>query len=631
MSHVRCPFLAVFAFVPIVTVQAQPIFYVDQDATGANDGSSWLNAYNNLQDALADAAEPGSGVTEIRVAQGVYKRDQGRNQTPGDRDATFHVYNGVALRGGYAGAGGPDPDVRDVLRYETILSGDLNGNDRPDQLITLSDNSRHVVGMDGDERTILDGFTITAGNADDYGSGGGIYCYGTPTVVNCTIFNNRADTFGGGMWAGNATVVDCTFRENSASFGGAVIVSGTPAFTRCRFINNRADGRYSWFGGGAMAVMYGASFVITNSEFVENQAANAGGAVAVEGPGGVVAVINCKFTGNSAGTGAALSLMDGNAILTNCTLSRNVATFVDPAAAGIDVFNYGTLALTNSVLWGNVNSSGGGEDAQLGLSGHHSTLEVNYSGIEGWTGALGGIGNFGDDPLFVDPPYWDIDVLYEGDTRLLPGSPCIDAGDNGALPGDVTTDFDGNLRFVDDPDTPDTGEGVPPIVDMGAYEYQPPLSALLNLDIRPGSCPNRLTLKGREPLRMAIVATEAFDVADIDTDSLVLTRTDGVGGEVTPITRPPGLGPKVRDVATPFNGEPCDCHKLRRDGVDDLLLRFAAAEMVESLELYAVPDGEFVQLTLRGSLLDGTTFSESDCVFIVNPHSILKHRLHRPR
>jgi len=68
------------------------------------------------------------------------------------------------------------------------------------------------------------------------------------------------------------------------------------------------------------------------------------------------------------------------------------------------------------------------------------------------------------DPLFVDPD--------NGDYRLQAGSPCIDAGDNSAVPPDITTDLDGDPRFVDDPDTADTGFGDPPVVDMGAYEFQ---------------------------------------------------------------------------------------------------------------------------------------------------------------
>ncbi len=92
-----------------------------------------------------------------------------------------------------------------------------------------------------------------------------------------------------------------------------------------------------------------------------------------------------------------------------------------------------------------------------------STLEINYSCVQGLTGQLGGIGNIDADPLFVDP--------INGDYRLSAGSPCIDAGDNAAVPEDITTDLDGNPRFVDDPTTADTGNGVCH-VDMGAYEFQ---------------------------------------------------------------------------------------------------------------------------------------------------------------
>ena len=64
------------------------------------------------------------------------------------------------------------------------------------------------------------------------------------------------------------------------------------------------------------------------------------------------------------------------------------------------------------------------------------------------------------------------------------GSPCIDAGCNWGVPpdsadldddGDVTEitplDLDGEGRFFDDPNKPDTGCGNAPIVDMGSYEF----------------------------------------------------------------------------------------------------------------------------------------------------------------
>jgi hypothetical protein len=88
----------------------------------------------------------------------------------------------------------------------------------------------------------------------------------------------------------------------------------------------------------------------------------------------------------------------------------------------------------------------------------------------GWTGT----GNIDNNPAFVDPDGPDnIDTTADDNFRLSPGSPCIDAGNNECVPAGLTGDLDENPRFIDDPDTdPDTGNGSPPIVDMGAYEYQ---------------------------------------------------------------------------------------------------------------------------------------------------------------
>jgi cysteine-rich repeat protein len=84
-----------------------------------------------------------------------------------------------------------------------------------------------------------------------------------------------------------------------------------------------------------------------------------------------------------------------------------------------------------------------------------------------------GVGNIDDDPHFVDPDGLDdTPGTTDDDMHLSGGSPCIDAGDNTAVPVGVTTDLDGNPRFVDDPGTPDTGNGTPPMTDMGAYEYE---------------------------------------------------------------------------------------------------------------------------------------------------------------
>lgn len=139
----------------------------------------------------------------------------------------------------------------------------------------------------------------------------------------------------------------------------------------------------------------------------------------------------------------------------------------------------------NCVLWGNSHDGSTDEDAQIHLADEDAELDIRYSCVQGWTGLLGGIGNHGDDPLFVDADGEDdIPGTLDDDLRLSPGSPCIDVGSNwlvlpdyADLDGDgdadepTPLDLDGEDRFVDDPDTPDGGGGVIAIVDMGAYEF----------------------------------------------------------------------------------------------------------------------------------------------------------------
>ncbi|MCJ7777152.1 MAG: hypothetical protein MUP16_02410, partial [Sedimentisphaerales bacterium] len=152
----------------IISPAAAKVIYVDADANGLNNGSSWHNAYKFLQDALADA-NSSPKPDEIQVAQGIYRPDEDTlhpNGT-GDREATFQLINGMIIKGGYAGFGEPDPNAWDIVKYETVLSGDLNGDDadvsNPYDLLnesTRAENSFHVVSaMRGiDETAVLDGF-----------------------------------------------------------------------------------------------------------------------------------------------------------------------------------------------------------------------------------------------------------------------------------------------------------------------------------------------------------------------------------------------------------------------------------------------------------------------------------------
>jgi hypothetical protein len=135
----------------VSAARGQTIIYVDKDAPGpTHDGSSWNDAYTDLQDALGSAS-PGD---DIRVAQETYYPDSGT-----DRTVSFELTDHVDVFGGYAGFGEPDPDARDPEGNPTILSGDLG------MLDNNIDNSFHVVmfvtGGGGRSLTVLPSATET--------------------------------------------------------------------------------------------------------------------------------------------------------------------------------------------------------------------------------------------------------------------------------------------------------------------------------------------------------------------------------------------------------------------------------------------------------------------------------------
>ncbi|MCH8150071.1 MAG: hypothetical protein IH987_19170, partial [Planctomycetes bacterium] len=336
-----------------------------------------------------------------------------------------------------------------------------------------------------------------------------------------------------------------------------------------------------------------------------------------------LALTGCVLDGNSARrSGGGLA---GDGTLTNCTFTGNSA---GEAGGGI----YGTGSLNNCVLWGNTSLLGTTESAQIAWFGANPPL-VAYSCIQGLE-VYGGNHNIDRNPLFVDADGPDdVPGTEDDDLRLSPGSPCIDAGDNDAVPPDsldldddgdteepVPLDLDGGPRFLDDPNTSDTGnfgELGPPVVDMGAYEFR--ATVIVPLDIMPQRCPNRLPFKKKGILRIALLGTDWFDVMQVDPASLVLTRADGVGGAIAPLRTPPGPARKIRDVATPLNGEPCECHHLGKDGIDDLLLHIRGDKEIRALELRSVPDNTYVELILSGALWDGTAIEASDCVLVKHP------------
>jgi hypothetical protein len=476
------------------------MIYVDANVPDGN-GTSWADAYQYLQDGLV-AANSLSPPVEIRVAKGTYKPDQGGGQPPGGRSCSFGLLNGVAIYGGYAGSHGPDPNVRDIALYETILSGDLDGNDVPvsdpahlDLDPSRSENSFHVVRADGtDQTSVLDGVTIEAGNATGVWSvnryaAGIVNIGGDFQLANCTLRANAVpgDGVGGAMsneTDANPTILNCTFTRNWAGGGGALANAGaSPTVIGCTFSHNKA-------GGGAAVYNLVASPTLINCVFIGNIAEGGGGMTNQQSS---PTMINCIFSGNAATLsygGAVSNISGGTTTLVNCTLSGN---FAQAYGGAIYCGHLGhTTTLSNSIAWGNTVAQEPyyGIDIYIGTMG---TLQVDYSDV-GFISNLGGTyiagPNIAADPNFVRDPNdggdgWGTGSDDFGNLRLTLGSPCLDAADNDNVPADtndldndgnttepIPFDLDGSPRFVDHPLIPDTGNGTPPIVDMGAYEYQ---------------------------------------------------------------------------------------------------------------------------------------------------------------
>lgn len=323
--------------------------YVDCDAAGANNGTCWADAYLYLQDALTFA----STGDEIRVAQGVYRPDEfvlSRRPNMG-RAETFALISGMVLKGGYAGFAEPDPNARDIDLYETVLSGDRNENDGPNinsDDPTRQDNVYHVVTANGaDETTLLDGFTITAGNANGPypdNSGGGIYSeYASPRLSRCTIKANSSGGRGAGIdnyWS-SPVISHCRIVGNWAGFDGGGMFNwmGHILVFNSAFVGNTA-----LYDGGGIFTNH-ASYELTNCTFSANSAANRGGGIYNAKLYGPAELRNCIFFANDALEGPEIGL--GQAVMGGAATSVD---YCNIKGGPLDVYDPGNL-----LAWGRGN------------------------------------------------------------------------------------------------------------------------------------------------------------------------------------------------------------------------------------------------------------------------------------
>jgi hypothetical protein len=134
----------------------------------------------------------------------------------------------------------------------------------------------------------------------------------------------------------------------------------------------------------------------------------------------------------------------------------------------------------------------------------------------------------------------------------------------------------------------------------------------VGFDIKPGSCPNPFNTTSKGVLPVAVLGSEDFDVTTVDPATIRLAR-EGYEDGVSPLRW------SYEDVATPFEGELCECHDLNGDGYMDLTLKFKTQEIKDTLDLNDEA-GNTIPLLVTGNLMeeaDGTPIEGSDCIWVL--------------
>jgi hypothetical protein len=395
--------------------------------TGSGNGSSWANAMGNLNTALT-VASACSNITEIWVKAGTYipaAKPYGAS-TPLARDNAFFLINDLAVYGGFAGME-TNLSERNVTANPTILSGDMGVPD------DASDNCVHVVvSLNNNASALLDGFTITGGNANytttpnatissvliNRTFGGGISMNNSSArIQHCTFRSCNAANGGGAIFqgAGSVKITGCTFTANTAHYGGAIRNEGTPALavSDCIFVSNTAHQ-----SAGAMSLYQGTD-TLTNNLFIKNKdlsVTQGGGAVCVSS-GSFYLVNNTFYADTTMGLGGALRSESGS----------------------------GTLKVHNNIFYKCYGALGNNDVNNVTTSYTESNNSFSTT-----------------NPLFFneeDPDGAD-NIFGTADDGFVPvtGSPLLDAGSNSAVPANLSTDIKGAARIQ---------AGT---VDIGAFE-----------------------------------------------------------------------------------------------------------------------------------------------------------------
>ncbi|MEN6307087.1 MAG: right-handed parallel beta-helix repeat-containing protein [Anaerohalosphaeraceae bacterium] len=274
------------------------ILYVDPASMGSQDGTSWMNAFHTIPEAL-EASSP-SG--QVWIKEGPYVLT-----------ASLLVAKPLRMVGGFVGTE-TNPAQRNLAAHTTIIDG--NKTVSPCIKITASAS--------------LDGLTITQsnGNAEwPKDRGGAVYIdQASPVLSQCRFMDNFAQFGGGAMYAYKSAglCINCVFLANRCTMGG---------------------------GGGAAVYNYASRMQFINCLFAANDSTSNAGAMYLQDETAPNVLINCTFAANKAKySGGAIQANRCSPSLTNCILSGNTASSqpdISVVISGSPTVQYSLVAGTN--------------------------------------------------------------------------------------------------------------------------------------------------------------------------------------------------------------------------------------------------------------------------------------------
>ena len=415
--------LLIFLLTMSSTLFSQSRIYVDINATGNKDGTSWADAFTSLNAAIS----AGSNGDTVWMANGIYKPGVNNIQS-------FDVNRELKIYGGFAG-NETQLSQRDYFNNLTILSGDLAGDDInsnfPFNLADASrdDNSNRIMNVYANS-VVLDGLVIRGGHSRS-ASCSGIYIHSSVNdfiITNCEISLNYSYGINAGVMMAieqqstNIEITNNRFQYNQSNTATGFYLFTNDSITanitiaNNQFLRQRIEPNGNYFSGAAGWVRAFNPASTVNFTFANNTISKS--VIATPNVGGRIPTILGISLGSANTSGAMNSEIVNNIFWDNEDGAANNPVEVS------SVINNGTSFGT--VLRSNPNIA----PEQLSI--------------------LPGNPGINSDPLFSNSRI--------NDFSLTPSSPALNTGNNSFVSGQV--DLLGNPRV----------SGLR--VDLGAIEFQ---------------------------------------------------------------------------------------------------------------------------------------------------------------